>query len=156
MAAYSTGTIAKLLGVSRETVRQWVLEFGDHMSDGANPPPGQYRKFSEDDVRICAYIAKARDIGQDTEQIHADLRSGSRAEPSADVKTITARKSPEYSALKRQIEAIEQQLLDARQETAKRDAQIELLERQLAESRQEIKQLNREIGRLQAGSDSSE
>ena len=83
--AYSTGTVAKLLNVSRETVRQWVLEFGDHMSEDANPPAGQYRKFSEDDVRICAYIAKARDIGTDTEQIHADLRAGSRAEPNTDV-----------------------------------------------------------------------
>ena len=146
--AYSTGTVAKLVNVNRETIRNWVSEFGEYMSDDATPPKGEYKRFTEDDVRICAYIAKSRDLGILKEEIHKGLKNGERAEPTEEIRTITARKNPEYAALRRQIQTTKELLDQARQETAQRDAVIVHLEKQLTDAHEKIDKLNQQIGGL--------
>jgi len=54
----STSDVARRLGVSSATVRNYTQEFGDHLSPEASPLPGQPRRFIEDDLRVMA-TAKA-------------------------------------------------------------------------------------------------
>ena len=45
----TTSEVAKALGVSSATVRNYTQKFGNHLSAGAN---GRPRRFSDDDLRI--------------------------------------------------------------------------------------------------------
>ena len=151
--AYTTGTVAKICGVSREAVRKWVDEFGQYMSESATPPKGEVRDFNDDDVRICALIAEYRNKGFNTDSIHAALKSGERVEPDLSIQATTPGVSQaKLASLERAVTGLKQQIATLEKERDTALTERDLLERQLSEARQEIKQLNREIGRLQASS----
>lgn len=148
---YSTGGVAKLFNVSRETVRQWALEFGDYMSPGATPAKGAYRQFDDDDVRIMALISQSKQVGLSYEDIHAALKSGQRAEPTADLGAIqtSSVNASQVAALHNEITRLKEYIASNQQAFDKQAGQVELLERQLKDARDQINQLNREIGRLE-------
>lgn len=156
---YTTGTVAKLLGVSRETIRKWsnADKFGGFMSAGATPAENINRQFNDDDVRIFAYIHKSKQIGLSEDEIAAGLETGQRADLDEDIKTIVpASDRKQLSILQRQITEMKQSLLDAQAQHVKDETRIEFLEQHLTEAREEIKRLNREIGRLEARIDDEE
>jgi hypothetical protein len=62
--------LADFLGLSPNTVRNWLSEYQEFFSPGANPPPGDRRVLSDIDLRVVAYIAGLRKItGNKTEVV---------------------------------------------------------------------------------------
>jgi DNA-binding transcriptional MerR regulator len=68
--------VARLMGVSRDTVKAWTREFAEHLSLTANPTKGQEREFTEADLRALALVADLWKDEPDYENINAMLNSG--------------------------------------------------------------------------------
>jgi len=150
--AYSTRHLADLFGVSRETIRSWSREFADYLSPTATPGENRHRQFVDDDLKVFSLVHQQKQAGMLFADIHAALANGIRAEiPSGEDLAITEAGQQKLSVLTKRITQLEQQLDQAAYERDIKGGQIELLERQLREARDRIDQLNREIGRLEAG-----
>jgi DNA-binding transcriptional MerR regulator len=67
--------VAGLLDVDRETVKSWIGEFSDHMSEWAQPESGQTRLFTDADTRTLALIHDLWEVDPDLENIHACLNA---------------------------------------------------------------------------------
>lgn len=80
---YQSRHLQSMFDISSETVRNWAKEFEVYLSPSANPPKGKYRKFTEEDLRVIALIARMKDDGAIFEGIHEALQDGARAEPPA-------------------------------------------------------------------------
>ena len=78
---YNVSQAARYSGVSGTTIRGWTREYSDYLSPTANPPAGQPRQFTEDDVRVFATVATLRAQLVTTEDIRAALDAGQRIEP---------------------------------------------------------------------------
>jgi hypothetical protein len=48
--------VARLLGVSRDTVKSWTMEFAEHLSLTATVK-GKERQFGEADLRVLALVS---------------------------------------------------------------------------------------------------
>lgn len=140
--AYSTGNVADLIGVSRETVRQWTIEYGKHMSDAATPKEGAYRRYNDDDVRIFAYIVKSRSLGLDTDEVHKALSQGARADLDPDTSSITSKATNnQITALKTQIDILRKQLSETQQQQSEQVGRIKQLESDLKSAQTRIEEL---------------
>ena len=60
---YRIGPAAVRLGVHENTVRLWCAEFASHLSATANPPSGQARALTEDDLRTLELVRDLRTAG---------------------------------------------------------------------------------------------
>lgn len=148
--SYTTGNIADLIGVSRETVRQWTLEYGKHMSDGATPTEGAYRRYNDDDVRIFAYIVKSRTLGLDTDEVHKALSDGARADLDPDESSITSKATNnQVTALRTQVESLKKQLVEAQRERAEQFGRIKQLETELKSAQDRIEALVEKAARAE-------
>ena len=78
---YTVGQVAKAVGISDSAVRQWADEYAAHLSDGANPPKGETRKFDEEDIAVLQTVSVLREQLVGHEQIHERLDEGERLEP---------------------------------------------------------------------------
>lgn len=80
------GEIAKQLGVTTNTVRNWCRRYAESLSESANPPGGGERLFTTQDVNVLAYIQSAMNEGMN----HAEIavRLGEKEFSSAEVETI--------------------------------------------------------------------
>lgn len=78
---YSVSQVARAINRTPPTVRAWVKEFSDHLSTTANPPRGEERQFSEEDVAVLRTVATMRDQGTEYADIIAALDRGERLEP---------------------------------------------------------------------------
>jgi DNA-binding transcriptional MerR regulator len=67
--------VARLLGVSRDTVKSWTIEFAEHLSLTATVK-GTEREFGEADLRVLALVSHYWEDDPDLENIHAMLNSG--------------------------------------------------------------------------------
>lgn len=74
----TVAAVAKMFGISTQTVRIWTKEFEPHLSDEATPPKGEVRNYTKDDMRIFSLIAEMRKNKQNFEEIHMALRDGRR------------------------------------------------------------------------------
>jgi len=152
---YSTGAVGKFFDVSRETIRQWAIEYGDYLSPGANPAKGAYRQFTEDDMTVFAYIVQSKQFGLSPDDIAANLKSGMRAEPQTDFGSIkpSSDKPSQMAAYQKAITRLNDRVAELETLHERDNAQMELLKQQLEDARTRIDQLNREIGRLEANKD---
>ncbi len=73
MTTYKVNEAAAALGVSSPTVRRWSRFFGSHLSGSATPGPGVERLFSDDDLRVLAYVRDRSAVGLTGEVILAEL-----------------------------------------------------------------------------------
>ncbi len=55
---FTVSQVADRLGVTFPTVRNWARRYAAHLSDGANPPAGVDRTFTERDVNVLAYVGQ--------------------------------------------------------------------------------------------------
>lgn len=78
---YTVGQVAKALGVSDSTIRQWARHFEEYVSEGANPPKGRTRQYNEEDITVLQTIAVLRDQLVGYEEIDERLSEGERLEP---------------------------------------------------------------------------
>lgn len=67
--------VARLLDVSRDTVKYWTTEFAEHLSLTATVK-GQERQFGEADLRVLALVSYYWEDDPDLEHIHAMLNCG--------------------------------------------------------------------------------
>jgi hypothetical protein len=73
---WGVSEIARLLGVDRNLVKTWAYRFKEHLSEKANPPKGSTRAFTDDDVRVMAYVFEYWEDDPDIENIEAGLNCG--------------------------------------------------------------------------------
>ena len=82
MTVYSMKQVTSFLQVSDTTLRTgWGVEFADYLSPSANPPKGEERRYTEDDLATLYTVATMRMAGQDYETIKMALGQGQRIEP---------------------------------------------------------------------------
>jgi len=70
------GDVSRLLDVDRDTLKAWIKEFHEHLSEFAHPRSGRTRLFTETDTRVLALISEYWEDEPDLENIHAMLNSG--------------------------------------------------------------------------------
>lgn len=75
-----TGELEKLFGVSATTIRNWISEFENHLSEQARKVGTKQRTFTEDDILTLATIAKLSADGLGYTDIHERLQAGERVE----------------------------------------------------------------------------
>jgi|GEM_PF-796575 len=64
---------AKILGVKVDQVKRWAFLFQEHLSAAANPPNGETRIFSDDDVLALSYVCSLWEEEPDIEAIKLGL-----------------------------------------------------------------------------------
>lgn len=115
--------IARLFRVSGQTVRQWSIEFAEHLSPTANPGRNRTRSYTEDDLAVFALIADMKARGRVYHDIHTALSIGQRGElPSQE--TIRRRNRFEEELLKLQS-ATDHELALARERLEQTQQQLE-------------------------------
>ena len=56
-ATYTTADIARELGVSKMTVRNWTTRYAEFLSPAASPQPGAQRAFTQRDRIVLSFVA---------------------------------------------------------------------------------------------------
>jgi len=80
---YSGQHTATMLGVARETVRNWADEFSAYLSPTATPGRGKRRMYSYDDLRVFSLVSDLKKQGMTYADIHVNLKNGQRGQPPA-------------------------------------------------------------------------
>ena len=78
---YTPKQVGDSLNLSSTTIRNYSRQWSDYLSPAANPPTGQPRIYSEDDLAVIATVAALREGQATTGQIRAALDAGQRLEP---------------------------------------------------------------------------
>lgn len=102
--------VAKQVGAAPNTIRGYCRDFGQLLSEGATPKPGQERKFTEDDIPILVSIKTLKGQRIEKDAIIASLLQGERYEP-AEV-TEEAKEEPKPAETPATKELAAQDLLD--------------------------------------------
>jgi hypothetical protein len=63
----------RILGVDRDQVKTWAYLFRDYLSNSANPPSGQPRQFTEEDLVVLMHVVMHWGPDPDIESIRASL-----------------------------------------------------------------------------------
>lgn len=77
---FSVSHLARLFGVSQQTIRQWSNEFQTYLSMRANPGKSRVRSFTNEDLPVLALISQMKELGYTYQEIHAALNNGERGE----------------------------------------------------------------------------
>lgn len=144
---YNVTQAARYAGVSGTTIRGWAREYSDYLSPTANPPAGQARQFSEDDLAVFATVATLRAQLVTTEDIRAALDAGQRLEPvrpleeekpadqadqlDAAASTALTLYSQQVNALQARNEALADRLIEAERRIADEKAARAAAEKEL-------------------------
>ncbi|MDR1402150.1 MAG: hypothetical protein LBJ60_00425 [Tannerellaceae bacterium] len=72
---YSVADIAKLFNVDNKNVKDWTYFFSEYLSKSSNPPKGQQRFYTVEDIRIFAYVLLYWEDEPDIEHIKFGLNS---------------------------------------------------------------------------------
>ena len=73
--------VADSLNLSSTTIRNYSQLWAEYLGPAANPPTGQARLYSEEDIAVISTIVALRENGATTDQIRAALDAGPRLEP---------------------------------------------------------------------------
>jgi DNA-binding transcriptional MerR regulator len=166
MPNYKNQDIQALFNIAADTVRVWSDEFSKYLSPLATPESGKHRVYNDEDLKVFALVSEMRDKKMGYEEIHAALQNGQRG----DVPEIASTRAIEYRAeqqlqlaqhtiaeLREQLSLAEARQQNLHDENIKLQAdadnarsRIDELTAERNEYQDEIKQLQREIGRLEA------
>lgn len=154
--SYTTQHLAVFFGRSKATIRNWSIEFANHLSPTATPEEGRVRYFTQEDLRVFALISEYKDRDQTYEQIHLALNAGARGEPpelsEQEIHSISTsererRISLEVEALQRTIVQLKielqqvsqkaQQVDEVNLENMRLKTRLELTQQQLDEVKQQ-------------------
>jgi DNA-binding transcriptional MerR regulator len=69
----NVNSLAKLLGVSTDTVRRWTREYAEFLSPTGSPTKGKMRVLNTTDMQILTFIAGQRSLGADKDAISNKL-----------------------------------------------------------------------------------
>lgn len=105
---YSVADVVAAFGCSKQTVRVWATEFSPFLSPGADPPKGQAREFTPDDIRVFALVSQMRDEGSGYKDISASLSAGQRGElPPKQERRTAGTTSSQYESQETSLAPIE-------------------------------------------------
>ncbi|MBZ0300997.1 MAG: MerR family transcriptional regulator [Anaerolineae bacterium] len=152
---YQTKDIVERFGVSPQTVRTYADEFSHYMSPTANPPTGQQRNFTDEDLEVFSLVVQLKRQGFTYESIHAALASGQRGDLLQDVDFAKEAASPpsreqnSVIALRKELVALreihETEVQELRTERDKAVGQAEAYKEQLQTRETQIENLNEKI-----------
>ena len=107
--AFTVIDVARRLGLSDVTIRNWTRRYADTLSDSAAPAPGSPRTFTPRDVNILAYVAACAADGMTHAQIARRLQETSfpdvlqapegPAEPAEGIDTAEGQIAPQGAAM---------------------------------------------------------
>lgn len=95
----SVSQMARYLGVSPGTVRNYSREFTDHLSPLATPRLGEPRRFAEDDLRVMATAKSLLGEGLTYEQVRGQLAQGVHLVEDLDLRLPPPEPEPTETAL---------------------------------------------------------
>lgn len=78
---YNPGRAAKQIGIPNSTLRLWCKTYGEFLSEGANPPAGEERRFTVADVEVLKAVAQLRNNGMLPPDIAQRLRNNAAGSP---------------------------------------------------------------------------
>ncbi len=132
--------MAKVLGLSRATVRNWSGpngEFAEYLSPAARPEKGAVREFTPDDIKVFWFISHCRQQGLGYGAIHAQLRQNEHLKQEVSL-DFTAPEPPEKESnpaeLRGLIKALEDERDWLRQELHRIRTELIAAERRAAEA----------------------
>src|SRR5260221_8858103 len=144
------GQAAELIGKHQNTIRNYAERFAEFLS--ASPGKGEHRNFTDEDVRILAFVSKLMDSGMDQNAITQTIRQ--RREDNKPfppvlptVSGFESRSLVPVAEMEAKISVITAELREAQGRLEELRRQSEMRDRAYAD---ELTSLNREIGRLQA------
>lgn len=72
---YTPTAAAGIVGISVSSLRNWCVQFADHLSPESHPPAGHERKLSAQDLAILQRVKDLRAQGMDTTAIKTALQT---------------------------------------------------------------------------------
>ncbi len=163
--------VARIVGVSVDTVKRWLSTYPEVFSPGAIPPSGRQRVLNEHDLRVLMMIVALRDAGQSGEEVATSLKVaqddnwrdlpplpvGVGESIPTDLAAGRAAEMVESAVLARELQLVRQQLLEATERAEKVEDELEAMrtERRGTEAAQhalelELERARGEISTLQA------
>lgn len=146
---YTTTKASEIFGVHEQTVRGWASDFEEFLSETANPKSGETRLFTEEDMRVLAYVSLKRKenakitVPQLLDQLAVGNREDLPLTPAKFVESELEQVRSERDMLAKKIQELEI-----------RYGVYEIDNNRLAEDNkrlhERVEALNREIGKLQA------
>jgi DNA-binding transcriptional MerR regulator len=140
---YTVAQVARHIGTSATTVRNWSADYADFLSLTANPEPGTARAYTEEDVRVLATVATLRAQLANVEDIRAALDQGQRLEPmpptegdeTAENDTASTTGQPNaltlyvnrVTSLETRVEDLTDRLIDAEKRAAAAQKELDIL-----------------------------
>jgi DNA-binding transcriptional MerR regulator len=73
---FNPSRAAKQVGIPNSTMRLWAITYKEFLSDGANPTPGQERRYTGQDIETLRAVAQMRHNGILPEDVAFRLRQG--------------------------------------------------------------------------------
>ena len=78
------------LDIPKGTVRQWVTDFGQFMSESATPPKGQVKQLDDNDMGILWTVYYLRSRHKSKDDIAKSLEAGDRFYPEPDPDPVSS------------------------------------------------------------------
>lgn len=91
---YNPDEAAPLVGVSANTIRGWCKLYADELSAGANPPPGNERRLTQEDIAKLQRVKAWRDDRMPPQEIARLLQAAATADEQAHI-VIDATPTPQ-------------------------------------------------------------
>jgi DNA-binding transcriptional MerR regulator len=136
MRLYTTKQTADAAGTSSSSIRNYTRAWAEFLSPGANPPAGEQRQYTPEDVAVMATIAALRSRMATAEQIRDALESGERLElpPEPEPEEAPA-ESPNalmlyvqrVNSLENRVDTLTDRLIDAESRAARAEAELAIL-----------------------------
>lgn len=76
---YNPDQASPLVGAAASTIRNWCKTYADHLSAGANPPPGNERRLTQQDVAKLQQVKVWRDERRSAQEIATLLQAAATA-----------------------------------------------------------------------------
>lgn len=134
--------VAGRLGISAGTVRNYTSQFADHLSPEATPPPGQPRRFTDEDLRVMATAKSLLAEGLTYDQVRERLAEGVHL-----VEEVEVPPTPEPEPERTETALVPVATLQLYVQPYVRERDRVIMERDEALAR--VAELEREVGRLE-------
>ena len=137
---YTPSQVASMIGRSTATVRRLTTQYARQLSDSANPPKGEARRYTPEDVAILQLATQAIDAGISRDAVLARLDTVTLSDALLDdmptpITPVAPSQAPAALAL---LEDARRQADDAREEAAALRERVEMLQRQLGQTEGEL------------------
>ena len=149
---YSTKEASDVTGASKQIIRVYTVRYARYLSTEGTPEPGKPRRFTEDDLKLLAYVYQQTSAGNMThEQVLDSLAQGAlerfewsapTSSESASVDTESAQSAPNALIPIERFQAAQALLMDAQRREQEAREQAQALQ-------DKVNQLERDLGKAQ-------